>query len=745
MNILKSENTQLKAKVLQGEKELIKKDKEIKRLLEQLNSPLIYNVAKESSSRKPTGTHLVINLKRHITEMQKENNSLKEGLAEFKKSLKTTRIQELEAEVKSYMVECIRLRGLLEKVMNEKPYTSVDGIARAEVKMKEQTELIAKLKEENERLLNRVKEGTEEAKEWKRKAEQKENSKSLVKEQIKEISNLKGQIKHMKKESESQKQAQNLQKVKVDLETQEREHEKKIKDLEAKLNKSKQYKGTELELLEEVKATEKIKKIISNEAIHPIAIQLRLNLILNNISASDIRNILFKNCEDSDKISIHELSRVFRRNPTSLTAEAAQTISRYIIEPRVHKEINFNELLEMKVQDVIKALTNIIGSYSLDFNKNKRTMQKAIWEKFGDKLETFADSLYDHADEKGNLSIGALEEIYKKLKVELSKEEMDYILLIMYVTNKDLNKLHYENLLENLGEFLKKFVIHKAEINKEIEQIEEVPENTLEEKTPMKKNVKQEKEMSLTKDMTETEMLTILQKLFSEIAEGMVNKGYTVNSLFKGKANKKLISGEEVELVSPETFNETMKELGVREFSASETNCLSKVLTVNSKETGYKIKDLAKILEDCTTPKSIDYEEKIENLDKISMVILLALSEYLNNEKSTLKSLLGNTIYNIAVEIENDKYDIEVINSTDFFEILNKIGIEVKEEDNERLKSFLAIGPEYTNKLSLEKLKTVMNEFTGNKELRNKANNYYNELKKENKLQEESYEDESPN
>ena len=205
MNMLKSENTQLKTKMLQGERELLKKDKEIKRLIEQLNTPSITNITKDQPNKKPlkTGTQLVINLKKHITEIQKENHILKEGLADYKKNLKTTKIQELESEVKAYLAECLRLRNLLEKIMAEKPYITMDGITKAEEKMKEQNELIEKLKEENEKLSIKVKEVTEEALEWKNKAEQKEICKHLATEQNKEISDLKGQISHMKKDRKS--------------------------------------------------------------------------------------------------------------------------------------------------------------------------------------------------------------------------------------------------------------------------------------------------------------------------------------------------------------------------------------------------------------------------------------------------------------------------------------------------------------------------------------------------------------
>ena len=117
VSILRNENSKLKTRVIQGEHELIQKNKEIKKLIQQINAPL-YNTSK--TLKKPG---LVQGLKKRIIAIQKENRTLKEGLASLKKSLKMTTIQELNAEIKVYSDECTRLRNMIENNLQGKDYS----------------------------------------------------------------------------------------------------------------------------------------------------------------------------------------------------------------------------------------------------------------------------------------------------------------------------------------------------------------------------------------------------------------------------------------------------------------------------------------------------------------------------------------------------------------------------------------------------------------------------------------------
>ena len=55
-------------------------------------------------------THLVINLKRKVRDLQTENQKKLDEIESLKRNIRSTRQQELEVEVKLYMEECVRLR-----------------------------------------------------------------------------------------------------------------------------------------------------------------------------------------------------------------------------------------------------------------------------------------------------------------------------------------------------------------------------------------------------------------------------------------------------------------------------------------------------------------------------------------------------------------------------------------------------------------------------------------------------------
>ena len=67
-----------------------------------------------------TETHLVINLKRKVKDLNLESQRKNEEIEALKRNIKSTRLSEIEVEVKFYMEECARLRHQLEEVIRSK-------------------------------------------------------------------------------------------------------------------------------------------------------------------------------------------------------------------------------------------------------------------------------------------------------------------------------------------------------------------------------------------------------------------------------------------------------------------------------------------------------------------------------------------------------------------------------------------------------------------------------------------------
>ena len=122
-NNLNQENIKLKTRIHMIEAELQRKDRVIDDLVQQQEQNFGMPQGKFAAGR--TGplkgeTHLVINLKRKIKELQSEKQRGDEEKSALERNIRSTRLTEIEVEVKLYMEECARLRHQLEEVIKSK-------------------------------------------------------------------------------------------------------------------------------------------------------------------------------------------------------------------------------------------------------------------------------------------------------------------------------------------------------------------------------------------------------------------------------------------------------------------------------------------------------------------------------------------------------------------------------------------------------------------------------------------------
>eukprot|EP00826_Nyctotherus_ovalis_P058883 TRINITY_DN8141_c0_g1_i2.p1 TRINITY_DN8141_c0_g1~~TRINITY_DN8141_c0_g1_i2.p1 ORF type:complete len:285 (+),score=109.53 TRINITY_DN8141_c0_g1_i2:155-1009(+) len=261
---------------------------------------------------------------------------------------------------------------------------------------------------------------------------------------------------------------------------------------------------------------------------------------------------------------------------------------------------------------------------------------------------------------------------------------MDYILLVMYNPSRDTAKLSSEKLLLHLGELIKKSAPSKDSPGSDYLKGDKEKSSGERYKEPGSSSTKKLSDDNLMED----EILGMMQKCLGKIAESMMSRGLTVKTLFKDNIYTKTLEGKKTELITHEDFMKGLKELEVKELSKDEEKYLKKMLTVNDDEKEFKISDLVQIFEEYAMSGEEDYERdaSLENLDKISMVLLLALFEYMGSENVTLNDIFGKAIYKQPVQIDDDELEIEIINSSDFFEIINTIGIETEESQHDNLK-----------------------------------------------------------
>jgi hypothetical protein len=701
VTILRGENSKLKSRLLHDEKELVQKNKEIRKLLTQLSGPL------HGSKEVKKGTGLVQGMKKRIAAAQKENKALKEAFDDLKKSLKMTNAQELSAEVKVYSDECVRLRNMMEKTGTTKLSSDVSEVDK---------KVVEKLKTENEDLNKELKKKTEEFERWKAKAEEKREAlENSNKDLTKKVKILKDEIESLKTSDRSKEQAEELERIKAQLAIQKKEYEQRIKELEQR----------------QTKPEKKTKAIIDKESIKDIVIELRFNFILSDVE--DIKKVML---DKSNEVSIKELTEILKSNPAALSSDKAHTLARYLIEPRTSNEVVYDEMLTKSTTNIAETLNSLIGKYTVDFNKNPEVLQESLLEKVNEKLQTFAETLQDSANDEGYITYGTLQSICGNM--ELSQDELDYIALTMYKESKDLNKLQYEIFVEHLNDLLNKLLEHE-------QSNQEESEHEIQKESSRKSKEKDE-------ELNEEQVLALVQTCFTEIAEKIAGKGIAVEEVFGENVYTKVIDGEEVKLISPQNFTKALKKLGVRKFEAAEEAYLNKMLMASETEAGYKVKDIIQILNDYgiagdneengnnieNHAEKNEEEVNIEDLDKVSMVLLLALTEYLSNTNSSLEKVFESVAYKQPVQIDDEELEIDIVNSKDFFETINGIGIETEEDQHDNLKAFLCLDPSYSDKFSLDKLRMAVEEFKNNEEVRECAKQYYQELVDADQVQEDN-------
>ena len=132
-----------------------------------------------------------------------------------------------------------------------------------------------------------------------------------------------------------------------------------------------------------------------------------------------------------------------------------------------------------------------------------------------------------------------------------------------------------------------------------------------------------------------------------------------------------------------------------------------------------------------------DFATKIRNLNNMSIIILVGLIEYLDKEGLTAEDLFGKKVYKQFVKTKTKQRTLDILNTEDFFNILNDIGIIVKDR-KEELIHFLCLDKSHSDKIHMKKLIKVLKEITINTELRECAYERCKELLNEDKIEFES-------
>ena len=387
-------------------------------------------------------------------------------------------------------------------------------------------------------------------------------------------------------------------------------------------------------------------------------------------------------------------------------------------------DISLNDLEEL-ISDSGINLSQIAKSYCIYIMyKNDNNLERL---RCGPLICLIKGEIYE--EEKDNEVLNELNNAYKKSPKQKDSEELQEEV-------KESNKKHNEGEAQyfNLQSVPKKESEQKGE--PEIEPLNaEVPLDNVNELTD-----KQDELKPLNEELTEEQIIRITEECFQEISQYMINAGFTIDSRFKDMIRKETINNEEFEIITVEDFFNEIDSMPITKLTEEQKLCLIQVLTMNDNEDFIEVNDLVQVFDNYgvinkkaprmssrkvlprKSEKRVERPKEFEQLDKVSMVLMLALAEYLLKAEISMCDLFDTYIYTRTT----GQGEVEVLHPKDFFKVLCEISIKTDESVHENLKDFLALGSD--DMLSVEKLKDALTKFATNKDLRAVAHEYYVEL-----------------
>ena len=543
---------------------------------------------------------LLHSLKAKKSEAQAENLKLRKELKRLQRNKRFTQVNELEGEQSAFSREMERLQEMVEKAKNATELIPIEDVEVNKARIKEQDEVLAALKDEQKRLLEELKQKEIKIKRYKKMAEkQKKGAKGNMNTEIKQ---LKEKIISIKKESVSEEELEKLRIDRNKAKEKVEEQKKRIAELEKAIKDTEASKASYKELGD---IKEKVLEIVE---------KLKENLRKHNVDIKGIKEVLFEHFGIAEKVSLHELFKIFTRQPCELSPKDSLLLAEYLIG----------------------------------------------------KLNTTGHT--------------------------------------KFIAEKVLSEV-----LEKLNSLMKgKFAEPEGKKSTELE----------------------ENGLSQLEKMSEDELRLVFQRAYTKVSSKINGSKKSVEEIFSEATYPKKIEGEEVIVIKSKDLIKICKEQLNVILDPIERTCFVKMLSIDDDEL-IKIQDLAQLIKGFSEGEDFEGEEEEMNykeLDKISMVLMFALTEYMNNSKITFHDLFADHIYKQEVQIDSGQLEIDIINSEDFFEVLNKIGISMENKEHDNLKAFLYIDPEYPNKLVVKKLKKTIEEFGSSDELRNYAYTCYKEF-----------------
>ncbi|CAD8101178.1 unnamed protein product [Paramecium primaurelia] len=450
LNQFKDENIKLRTRNTNLEKDLQKCQKIIEEVEATGNMKRFY-------AKPSTDNQMILSLKSQVKELRQMLDQREQDMLQLKKSVKYTRLTEMEIERKHFQDETLRMKQIIEELIQQNLY--------AQQKEKDQQKL-QEMVQQRDNLIKQMQEDIEQLEIQNKNLESQQQQliigfQDLDKEYVKLDQSMQAKLKSKDKIINELKN--NLKRIQDQI-----EKEKKITQ-HSKGNSALQTHNKQQKRIQSAKPSLQITKPVQQEEIQDLIQEIKYKLIALQKSSHQIDNLLFS--ETSQQTTISQLTEKLINDPFFLERMDAQNLARFLIESPQQKYPYTSNMQISQDNGLIRGLFfKTIGYWACYDQVETKVIESSLAKVFSGTYSQFQKQMNKKTYTKNEF----INQISKILQGKTIRElELTYLISKIILQSKHLNTLKGDYFIE----YLKQLQQVKAEDDITVEDLQQYYDN----------------------------------------------------------------------------------------------------------------------------------------------------------------------------------------------------------------------------------------------------------------------------
>ncbi|CAD8128782.1 unnamed protein product [Paramecium sonneborni] len=456
VNQFKDENTKLKTKNINLEKDLVKCSNIIEEMEQTGNVKRFYQTPMQDNQ-------MILNLKTQVKQLNEQLNDSKLELQNIKKASKYTKLSELEIECKQFQDETIRLSQIIEQLITDNIYQKQfendqnklkEMLIQREQLIKQMQEQLEYYIDENKVLSEKLEQMVQAYQELDKIYNKYQNeAKNKLKIKDKQIQDLKNDIDRISLNTKSQKQIaikkanpQKLMDKSLNISTK--------RDQSFKINNNTNNSNSSNNILSSCinrQIMDLIDEPVKEQELQEIKLEVRLRLSSANIPTVKLDRYLFnQNTSQIDFCSLHDR---LTKQPFLLDKPDAMLFARYLIEKHNQQyPYNININLTQQHEFVKSEFINITGYWPIYDKLESKIIEIYLSKLFSNIISLLESKLI--GQNFRYLDLFAILDLFLKQQKKLSLKQIEYQYLLLKIIKdcQNIRKLNGSLIFKYLKE-----------------------------------------------------------------------------------------------------------------------------------------------------------------------------------------------------------------------------------------------------------------------------------------------------